>query len=98
VLRVAAHFVLHAIDERSYPMSLKRTLAIALAGLSFGAAGVALAGNPNPTESQDAYWDLKDQAAAWRAHRTEKARADERKTPAQPAPVAAPVTERPAKS
>jgi hypothetical protein len=46
-------------------MKLKRTLAIAIAGLTLGAAGAALAGNPNPTESQDPYWDLRDQAAAW---------------------------------
>jgi hypothetical protein len=82
-------------------MNLKRTLAIAVAGLTLSAAGVALAGNPNPTESQDPYWDLKDQAAAWREHNLQKAQTNERKD-SQPAPqttpVAAPVAERPAKS
>jgi hypothetical protein len=39
------------------------------------AATSAFAGNPNPTLSQDAYWHLKDQAAAWRDHRAEQARA-----------------------
>lgn len=82
-------------------MKLKRTLAIAIAGLTLGAAGAALAGNPNPTESQDPYWDLRDQAAAWREHRLQNAQTNPRKQsqPApQTAPVAAPVAERPAKS
>ena len=82
-------------------MKLKRPIAIAAAVVTLGAAGIALAGNPNPTESQDAYWDLRDQAAAWREHRLEKARAEERKAgekAQQPAPVATPVADRPAKS
>lgn len=81
-------------------MKLQRILAIATAAATLGAAGAALAGNPNPTESQDSYWDLKDQAAAWREHRLEKARAEARKPgekAPQPAPVAAPVADRPAK-
>ena len=39
----------------------------------------ALAGNPNPTESQDPFWDLKDQAAAWREYRIQSEKAAERK-------------------
>jgi hypothetical protein len=81
-------------------MKLQRTLGIAAAAVTLGAAGTALAGSPNPTESQDPYWDLKDQAAAWREHHLEKARAEARKAgekAPQPAPVAAPVADRPAK-
>jgi hypothetical protein len=69
---------------------MKRTLTALIATLALG-AGSALAGNPNPTESQDAYWDLKDQAAAWNAWReAEQAKATARKAakpaPQQPAP------------
>jgi hypothetical protein len=81
-------------------MKLQRTLAIAAAVVTLGAAGAALAGNPNPTESQDPYWDLRDQAAAWNEHRREKALAEERKTQekaTRPAPVAVPATARPEK-
>jgi hypothetical protein len=75
-------------------MNLKRTLAIAVAALTLGAAGVALAGAPTP--SQDPYWELKDQAAAWREYRLQKARTTA-PTNSHPAPQASPVTERPAK-
>ena len=81
-------------------MKLQHTLAIAAAALTLGAAGAALAGNPNPTESQDPYWDLRDQAAAWREDRLQKAQTNDRKdsqSGPQTAPVAAPVAERPAK-
>ena len=77
-------------------MKLQHTLAIAAAVVTLGAAGAALAGNPNPTESQDPYWDLRDQAAAWREHGLQKAQTNERNH-SQPAPQAAPVAERPAK-
>ena len=82
-------------------MELKHTLAAALAGLTIGTAGVAFGGNPNPTESQDPYWDLRDQAVAWREHRVQQAQTNERKAsqPApQAAPAAVPVAERPTKS
>ena len=75
---------------------MRRTLAIVAAGLTLGAAGAALAGNLNPTESQDPYWDLRDQGAAWREHRLQQAQTNDRKA-SQPAPQAAPVAERPAK-
>ncbi len=68
---------------------MKRTLIALIATLALG-AGSAVAGNPNPTESQDAYWDLKDQAAAWAVWRAEQAKAAARKAaehaPQQPAP------------
>jgi hypothetical protein len=68
---------------------MKRTLTALIATLALG-TGIAVAGSPNPTESQDAYWDLKDQAAAWTAWREEQARAAARKAaeqaPQQPAP------------
>jgi hypothetical protein len=73
---------------------MRRTLRTAIAALSLAAATGALAGNPNPTESQDSYWDLKDQAAAWRTHQIEKARAAERE---EKAGRAAPAVERRAK-
>jgi hypothetical protein len=72
---------------------MRRTLTTAIAALSLAAATGALAGNPNPTESQDSYWDLKDQAAAWRTHQVERARAAERK---ERAGRAAPAPGRPA--
>jgi hypothetical protein len=77
-------------------MNLKRTLAIAVAALTLGGASVALAGAPNPTPSQDPYWNLKDQAAAWREYRLQKTRTTAPKN-LQPAPQAAPATKRPAK-
>ena len=72
---------------------MKRTLTITFAALSLAAATGVLAGNPNPTESQDAYWDLKDQGAAWREHRTEKAGAAGEKAK-EKADKTAPVAER----
>jgi hypothetical protein len=78
-------------------MELKRILSTAIAGLALGAAGVSFAGNPNPTLSQDPYWDLPDQGAAWRDYRAEQARAAARDKAQEKAQRPAPVAERAAK-